>query len=519
MDDPHLHHLLSKAFSETIALMIGEQVLPIAPVAIPDNVLWSWVRIIDPIPSTLVIGVDPAMASGLATLCLGEDSATPRTMDEINDAQAELTNVVAGRFAQEMFNENRILSLGTPRTGRGVPNLDDGDWTACHFRLGACWAAAFINGKNFPRTMPRPGTGPIAQQPAAAPSSARNTPDLLQPSTVNVPPLPHADPNDVPPDRHFTPLQRKRILTPAGILVQIGNYRIIDQLGEGGMGMVYKAHHDVLNRLVALKVMREDLARDEDFIARFQHEGHAAAAIDHPNVVPVYDAGIADGQLYMAMRFVPGGDLATLLNRSGRLAEERALHLTQHCLLGLQAISEAGMIHRDIKPANILLEPNGVPRLADLGLARSLMSAKISRTGAPQGTPTFMAPEQAKALPDVDIRCDIYALGVTLYCMLTGQPPYLGESPYDVVANVLYQPVPDPRAIRPEISTACAQMIMTAMAKKREDRFQTPEEFLRKVVGLQQRLRNPGSGPNLLSGPRTTSNYWLRKIFGDKPGK
>jgi serine/threonine protein kinase len=321
-------------------------------------------------------------------------------------------------------------------------------------------------------------------------------------------------------ENNFVPIQGSSKVVQDTGPKYIGNYRIIDQLGAGGMGIVYKAHHDSLKRMVALKVMRPDLARDQNFINRFLREGRAAATVDHPNVVPVYDAGFADGHLYQAMRYVPGGDLASLLHRSGTLPEDHAVLITLSCIAGLQAISDAGMIHRDLKPANILLEANGVPRLADLGLVRMVSATELSLPGSPQGTPHFMSPEQARAARDLDIRSDIYALGVTLFCMLCGQPPFSGDSPYDVVANVLYQPNPDPRSVQPGISAGTAALVMKAMAKLPEDRFQSLVEFQlaahavppsssqARMLTRSGKIRQPS--PN---------NFWMRKLFGSPSKK
>jgi hypothetical protein len=496
MSESLFDQVLSRVLEQTLRLMAGMKPEPSAPQPMhPIRSAWSWVKIVDPRPAMVVIGMDIDLAGELARMCLG-DTGGIHASGEIRDAQAELTNVVAGRLAQELLGRFGLVTLGIPRTGRGMPNLQDGTWTPRHFQVGGRWLSIFTQGRDL-----------LDAQPAR-PSGRLSTPinDL---STVVVP----RDPNDIvpvhaTPDQHFTPIQIARSPTPDGMPVRIGHYRIIDHLGAGGMGVVYKAHHDTLDRLVALKVMRPDLANDQSFMDRFLREGRASATIDHPNVVPVYDAGFEEGQLYMAMRFVPGGDLATLLHRGGPLPEERSLLLLLRCLEGLQAIADAHMIHRDIKPANILLEANGMPRLADLGLARSLVQAQLSQPGAPQGTPAFMSPEQARALRNIDIRCDIYSLGVTLYCMVTGQPPFHGESPYDVVAKVLYHPVPDPRWIRKDLHDDTAEMCMKAMAKEPDDRFQTPQDFQRAVETVMQAHR--GLGEPKSPAP---NNYWLRKLF------
>jgi hypothetical protein len=485
MSDLAFDHVLIRVMVETMRLMADMDPEPGPPPSPhPIHSAWSWVKIVDPRPAMLVTGMDIELAAKLASTCLGDQGGV-RVSGEIRDAHAELTNVVAGRLAQELLGHLGVVTLGIPRTGRGTPNIQDGTWTALHFQVGGRWLSVFTQGRDLHEAIP-----------------------MLAPTRPG-----RVSGNDqTTPDQHFTPIQRARSPTPQGMPVRIRHYRIIDHLGAGGMGVVYKAHHDTLDRLVALKVMRPELASDPQFIERFLREGRASATIDHPNVVPVYDAGFVDGQLYMAMRFVPGGDLATLLHRSGTLPEERVLTLTMQCLEGLKAITDAHLIHRDIKPANILLEATGTPRLADLGLARSLRTLNQSLPGSPQGTPAFMSPEQGRAARNIDSRCDIYSMGATMYCMVTGEPPFTGETSYDIVAKVLREPVPDPRSIRRDLRDDTAGLIMKAMAKEPGDRFQTPQEFQHAVLAVIQNHR--GLGERCGSSP---NNYWFRKLFKTPP--
>jgi serine/threonine protein kinase len=268
----------------------------------------------------------------------------------------------------------------------------------------------------------------------------------------------------------------------------IGHYKIIEFMAKGGMGLVLKAEHTTLGRLAALKVMRPELVADEMFADRFLREAKLAASVEHPNIVPVYDAAREGGFLYMAMRYVPGGHLGSLLNTRGVLPEAEALDMLIMCAQGLEAIHDAGLIHRDIKPSNILLNEKGRPMIADLGLARAVEKAdNLTLVGQVLGTPTYMSPEQARGQNDIDIRSDIYALGVTLYACLTGRVPFKGASIYETVAQVLYEPVPNPRQFVPTISDQTVALMMRAMAKKREDRYATPEDLL-------AALRNAKSG-------------------------
>jgi serine/threonine protein kinase len=549
--------VLAQVVRQTLALMASMDAEPWSEGSGPTGLdssaaSWSWVKVIEPSPGTVVVGMSNELAADLAMAVGGGHD--PMASGEIRDAQAEFTNVVAGRLVHELVAEDCRVGLGTPRTGRGVPNVKSAGWVAGHFQVGGHWMAAFLQGEALidPSRAGRPGTGSTAAVPAASDttSSRRRTEPgsrgiAREPSATGTPPT-SGDPEATvaaPAGFHFTPPDgaERAGPEPADMPLRISHFRIIDHLGAGGMGMVYKAHHDTLNRMVALKVMRPDLAKDGLFTTRFLREARAAANVDHPNVVPVYDAGFEDGQLFMAMRFVPGGDLSSLIRKEGKLPEDRVLVIAHRCLQGLRAIHEAGMIHRDIKPANILLETDGTPRLADLGLARPVATDdQISQTGnAPQGTPSFMSPEQARAQRDIDIRSDIYSLGVTLYAALTGEPPFAGLSAYETVAKVLYTEPQHLRARHPDTSAETANLVMTMMAKDVAARFQTPQDALVAVEaeltrrGQQHALSASGQlkipsdrvqnrradTPPPKSGKDPQSNNWLKKIFLKRPDK
>jgi formylglycine-generating enzyme required for sulfatase activity/serine/threonine protein kinase len=305
---------------------------------------------------------------------------------------------------------------------------------------------------------------------------------------------------------------------PAGtgglaIGAQIGSYRIDGLLGTGGMGTVYRAQQIHLQRLVALKVMNPTLAADPDFCARFMREARAGAAIDHPHVVRIHDADIRDGILYQVFEFVPGGDLARLLATRGPLPPAEALRLIAECADGLHAIHLAGLLHRDLKPQNIFLDAKGRAKLGDLGLARSASAGEnLTMTGAVMGTAAYMAPEQANG-DDLDIRADIHALGGTLYTLLTGRLPFTGPTPGAVMGKVIYEPPPDPRALVPTIPAEVAALVQRAMAKRRNDRFATPEalqqEALRVAAGLPPQPTQPAAdaalAPTRIPIPATTT--------------
>lgn len=492
----NLDDILTQVVDRTVKQMSGLEVAVTDPVPLrPHSTLWSWVKVVEPKSAMVVIAMEPELANVLAARCIGDQPAVAVARGVVPDTQAELTSVVAARLAVAMITGAGPVHLGIPRTGVDMPDVGDGSWVAKHLRTEAGAMAVFVKGE-------------VLTAPPVPPHGAHDEATVVM----------SLDGNEVaPPDQHFVPVQ-SRAIPPitANMPVSIGGYRIIDQLGFGGMGVVYKAHHDHLDRLVALKVMLPVLASNQEFIDRFLREGKSSAKVDHPNVVPIYDAGFQDGRLFLAMRFVPGGDLATLLHRSGAIPEDHALSIIRRCLSGLQAIDDLGMIHRDIKPANILLETNGVPRLADLGLARTLADGNVSLPGATQGTPAFMSPEQARASKNIDIRCDIYALGVTLFCMLCGQPPFPGDSPYDVVAKVLYQPTPDLRTFNDRISLETVTVVNKAMAKDPAQRYQTPGEFRHAVEDiLNYHGGSIASSSNIRLPGR--DNYWIRKVFGTLP--
>ena len=259
---------------------------------------------------------------------------------------------------------------------------------------------------------------------------------------------------------------------------RFGMYRILGELGAGGMGQVYQAVQGTLERVIALKVMRPELAADPQFSERFLREARAAASVCHQNVVVIFDAGDCDGRLYMAFQFVEGGDLDAVLTRRQNLPVAESLLLIAGCCAGLQAIHEAGLVHRDIKPHNIFLDAQGRPKLGDFGLARQAHGAdRMTMTGVGMGTPAYMAPEQAQGLADIDIRADIHALGGTLYTLLTGKPPFSGLTPWMVVNAVCNEPAPDPRALVPELPEAVAAIVLKCLAKRRDERYATPAEL------------------------------------------
>jgi predicted Ser/Thr protein kinase len=265
-----------------------------------------------------------------------------------------------------------------------------------------------------------------------------------------------------------------RCVSPIDTELQEGDvfagHRITGLAGRGGMGVVYRAEQLDLERPVALKLIATPLASDDDFRERFVRESRAAAAIDHPNVVPVYSAGEEDGRLYLAMRFVDGEDLRTLVQRGGPVSPDRAAAVIAQVANALDAAHVRGLVHRDIKPANVLLDGDHA-YLTDFGLTKRL-SGETTMTGSGRwvGTLGYIAPEQIRGVA-VDARADVYALGCLLFYLLTAVAPYRRDSDEATLYAHLNAPAPDPRALEPGVPDALAAVVERALAKDPDERF------------------------------------------------
>ncbi len=273
--------------------------------------------------------------------------------------------------------------------------------------------------------------------------------------------------------------------------VEIGGFELLERIGRGGMGSVYRARQISMDRIVALKVLSQRLARNEGYVERFIREARAAAKLNHPNIVQGIDVGSSGGYYYFAMEYVNGETVAERVKRQGPLPEKEALSICVQVARALQhAHSRAGIIHRDVKPQNILLDCEGHVKLADLGLARETLQQDHSATleGTTLGTPDYISPEQIRGETNLDGRCDIYSLGATLYHLLTGRPPYQGETSNVVMAKHLTEPPPDPRTIVPSISAGTAAIVRKAMQKDRARRYQTIDDMLRALQSALRRL-------------------------------
>lgn len=314
--------------------------------------------------------------------------------------------------------------------------------------------------------------------------------------------------------------------------MKLGEYRIVREIGAGGMATVWLARHLPLNRLVALKILRAEFASDERNVHRFVREARTAARLDSPAIVRIYEVGVFGngrnrvvrsndclsdshsgaffGKLskffrfrsshphyYIAEEYVAGMNLGLYVRRRGPLASAQTLAVIRRVGTALQTAAEAGVVHRDIKPENILLSENGDIKVADFGLASFLEGGEsadlsLTRIGVTLGTPLYMSPEQAEGT-ELDSRSDIYSLGAAAFWMLTGRPPFEGGTPMSVLFRHIGAEPPDPRRYRPEIADAVAELVLRMMAKKPEDRFSSPNALLNETVRIQKELAGDSS--------------------------
>lgn len=258
---------------------------------------------------------------------------------------------------------------------------------------------------------------------------------------------------------------------------RIGPYEILEEVGRGGMASVYRARQTNLNRDVAIKVIDRNIRIDTVLVARFEREAQLVARLEHPHILPVYDFDGRSDPPYIVMRYLPTGTLQNIMQNT-RLPLPEIATIYRQVASALDYAHSVGVVHRDIKPSNIMLDREGNAFLTDFGVAHLLGSAaSLTVTGAIVGTPPYMAPEQGMGQP-VDGRADFYALGVILYELLTGSPPYSGENPLEVMIKHVNAPIPSILALRPDLPPSMQTLIEKALAKKPEDRYQTGKDLL-----------------------------------------
>ncbi len=262
----------------------------------------------------------------------------------------------------------------------------------------------------------------------------------------------------------------------------LGKYKIVEQLGRGGMAQVYKAYHSQLDRYVAVKVLRADLVEEAEFLARFRREARAVAALRHPNIVQVHDFDTQDELYYMVMELLEGDTLKTYLNayRTGgeRIPPGDMVRILSDALNGLAYAHSQGIIHRDLKPANIMLTRHGQAVLTDFGIAQIVGSTQYTVAGALMGTLNYMAPEQGLT-GNCDARTDIYSLGIVFYEMLTGRVPYDADTPLAILMKHVNDPLPMPHELAADILAPLEQVAIKALAKLPDERYQTAEEMVK----------------------------------------
>ncbi len=258
----------------------------------------------------------------------------------------------------------------------------------------------------------------------------------------------------------------------------IGVYERVQPLGQGGMATVYRAYHPRLNRWVALKMIQSAHTNDRSFIARFEREAQIVAALEHPHIVPIYDFFEHQGKWCMVMKFIDGITLKQALG-DGALLMTDVLSIMTSIGAALNYAHGEGVLHRDIKPSNILLDAKGTPYLSDFGLAKFAASGEASISqNMLIGTPFYMSPEQGESGRDITARSDIYALGVVLYEMLLGRVPFSEGTPYAIIHDHIYKPLPMPSDIDPGISPLIEGILLTALAKRPEDRYESVKEMI-----------------------------------------
>jgi serine/threonine-protein kinase len=295
---------------------------------------------------------------------------------------------------------------------------------------------------------------------------------------------------------------------------RLGNYDIVEEIGRGGMAVVYRAYQRSLNRHVAIKVLAPQLSFDQQFVERFQREARAAAKLQHPNIVVIHDVAHQQGVYFIVMELLEGRTLKQLIEEKGSLSPERATRIVEQMASALDYAHLQGFVHRDVKPANIFVGKDDRATLTDFGIAKAAFETQhLTRTGMLIGTPEYMSPEQAEG-GKVDYRTDLYALGVVLYQMLAGRVPFQSTTPHATLHAVIYEPPPSLRQIRPNLSPAVESVVLKAIEKQPAQRYQGGSEM---VAALEAALAGqphrvvaaPVPQPGALPTRRRAPVVWL----------
>ncbi|WP_341877349.1 Stk1 family PASTA domain-containing Ser/Thr kinase [Defluviitalea saccharophila] len=304
-------------------------------------------------------------------------------------------------------------------------------------------------------------------------------------------------------------LQRGTILS--------NRYEIIERIGAGGMSIVYKAKCNKLQRYVAIKVLREEFASDEEFVSRFRVEAQSAASLSHPNIVSIYDVGYEDHTHYIVMEYIHGKTLKQIIEEEAPFTSERVLNVAMDIASALQHAHKKNIIHRDIKPQNILITDEGVLKVADFGIARAVDSSTVVTTGNAIGSVHYFSPEQARG-GYVDKTSDIYSLGIVMYEMGTKMLPFEGESPVTVALKHINEELPSPRSYNNQLSTSLEDIIIKATQKKPENRYKNIDEMIK---DMEQSIQHPNGSfvkiPDIENSPTIQmSEKDMKLLRGDK---
>ena len=319
--------------------------------------------------------------------------------------------------------------------------------------------------------------------------------------------------------RKLTKFQATQLWQGKGKSLVLGNYVLMDKIGQGGMGAVYKAEHRRMKRLVAIKMLPPQMMKDAAAAARFQREVQAAAKLRHPNIVAADDSDCANGVHFLVMECVDGSDLSALIHKNGPLPVNQAVNFIIQAARGLEFAHSEGVVHRDIKPANFLLDKRGTVKILDMGLARidgeSAGQAALTTTGAIMGTVDYMSPEQAMDTKTADARADIYALGCSLYFLLTGKATYEGDTIMKKLVAHREHPIPSLRSARAEVPEQVDAVFKKMIAKKVEDRYQTMTEVITALDHCVRSQEQMGKTERSLGTSTDTFDLDLKTLFKD----
>jgi serine/threonine protein kinase len=292
-------------------------------------------------------------------------------------------------------------------------------------------------------------------------------------------------------------------------------YEVIEELGKGGMGKVYKVFDKKIKEKVALKLLKPEIASDEETIERFRNELKYARKIAHRNVCRMFDLGEEQGTHYITMEYVSGEDLKSELIRMGPLSAGKAISIAKQVCEGLAEAHRLGVVHRDLKPQNIMIDRKGNAKIMDFGIARSLRGKGITAAGVMIGTPEYMSPEQVEG-KEADQRADIYSLGIILYEMLTGRVPFEGDTPFSVAYKQKNEAPSDPKKFNPQIPDGLCQLVLRCMEKEREKRYQSAEEISSELSKIERGIPTterivPKRKP--FTSREVTVTFGIKKLF------